>query len=80
MFRVDTSDPQQKWRWVCPSPKRHANWRVTDGKFECRSCGCTYDELVNNETGDRVARDEIEFVGPDADSKGQFGKPTVGGR
>ena len=79
MYRIDTTNTREKWRWACPSPKRHANWRVTDGMFECRSCGETYDELVNQETGERVPREKIEFVGPDADSKGQFGKPTVKG-
>lgn len=81
MFRIDTTDPNQKWRWRCPAPEEHANWRVTDGMFECRSCGRTYDELRNVEIGESIPREEIEFVGPFADSEGAFGKPTVrGGR
>lgn len=77
MRRIDTTDTRAKWRYACPSPKRHANWRVTDGMFECRSCGETFDELVDRKTGERVAREKIEFVGPYADSEGQFGEPTV---
>ena len=77
MNRIDTRDTAEKWRWACPHPKRHRDWRVTDGRFECRSCCETYRELVNLETGEHVPREHIEFVGPEADSKGAFGRPTV---
>lgn len=79
MHRIDTSEPREKWPWVCPTPFRHRDWRVVDGLFECRSCDETFRELKNLETGDRVRRKDVEIVGPDADHKGAFGKPTVGG-
>lgn len=77
MHRIDTTDPTQRWRFACPDSERHRDWRVVDGLFECRSCGQTYGDLVDTKTGDRVAREAIELVGPDADQKGAFGRPTV---
>lgn len=77
MHRIDATDADAKWRWACPDPARHRDWRVVDGLFECRSCGQTYRELVNLKTGERVPREEIEVVGPHADHKGKFGRPTV---
>jgi len=77
MPRIDTSDSDEKWRYACPSPKRHRDWRIVDGLIECRSCGETYRTLVDLETGEHVQREDIELVGPHADSKGAFGTPTV---
>lgn len=77
MHRIDTSDPSQRWRYACPGTERHTDWRVADGVFECRSCRETYNCLIDRKTGDRVQRDEIEFVGPKADHQGAFGEPTV---
>lgn len=79
MVRIDTTDTQQKWKFACPHPKRHRDWRVTDGMFECLSCKRTYDELVNLKSGETVARDDMEFVGPHADHKGAFGRPKSEG-
>jgi len=75
--RIDTTNDREQWRYACPSRKRHRDWRVVDGLFECRSCGETYSELVDLETGERVPREEIELVGAHADYKGEFGRPTV---
>lgn len=77
MHRIDTTTPDQKWRYACPAPARHRSWRVVDGLFECRACGETYRVLVDTKTGDRVPRESMEIVGPHADSKGAFGRPTV---
>ena len=77
MVRINTTDPRHKWQWGCPAPDRHRNWRVCDGVFECRTCGETYRCLVNLETGEKVPREEIELVGPEADHQGEFGRPTV---
>ena len=77
MYRIVTTDPRQKWAWSCPHPDRHRNWRVTDGLFECRQCGRTYRHLFNLKEGQKVHREEIELVGPEADHQGQFGRPTV---
>lgn len=79
MPRIDVTTDRDKWQWGCPSKKRHRNWRVTDGLFECRQCETTYRELVNLETGETIPREQIEIVGAGADHKGAFGKPTVGG-
>jgi ribosomal protein L37AE/L43A len=77
MHRINTYDSREKWRWACPAPDRHRDWRVVDGLFECRSCGETYRELVNLETGERVERSNIEVVGSHAGHKGALGRPTV---
>lgn len=74
MVRIDTRNANERWRYACPTPARHVDWRVVDGEFHCQSCDEYFDELVNRETRERVARDEIELVGPHADSKGAFGK------
>jgi len=67
------------WHWTCPTPYRHRDVRVVDGLFECRSCGETFRALRNLKTGEEVSRERIEIVGPDADHKGAFGRPTVEG-
>jgi hypothetical protein len=77
MPRIDTHDKTKKWRYTCPSPARHHNWRVVDGLIECRSCGETYSALVDTETGERIPREDLEIVGPHADSKLAFGDPAV---
>lgn len=77
MRRIDTSESDQKWRYGCPAPERHRDWRVVDGLFECRSCCETFGELVDLETGERIPRESVEIVGPHADHQGQFGRPTV---
>lgn len=77
MYRINTTDPSEKWRFACPHSKRHSDWRVVDGVFECRSCSRTYDHLIDQRSGQRVAREDIELVGPEADHEGQFGRPTV---
>ena len=66
MPRIDTTDPHAKWAYACPSPERHRDWRVVDGHFQCRSCQQLYDNLIDVATGDRVAREEFEFVGSQA--------------
>jgi len=76
MYRIITTDPSKKWQWACPDAE-HRDWRVVDGLFECRSCGCTYRHLRNLSTGELVPREEIELVGPESDHQGQFGRPTV---
>lgn len=77
MHRIDTTVPAEKWRYACPDPERHHNWRVADGVFECRACQEIYQHLIDTKTGERIQRNEIEFVGPEADHQGQFGRPTV---
>jgi len=77
MHHINTNNSDEKWRYACPAPERHRDWRVVDGLFECRSCGETFVELVELDTGKRIPREEIEVIGPHADSKGQFGRPTV---
>jgi len=77
MHRIDTTDSVEKWAWVCPTPHEHRGWRVVDGLFECRSCGETFRRLRNAKTGEHVRREEVEIIGPDADHKGAFGRPTV---
>jgi ribosomal protein L37AE/L43A len=77
MYRIHTSTPREKWRFVCPTDDQHTDWRVVDGLFECRACGETFKELVDQKTGERIKREEIEMIGPHADHKGAFGRPTV---
>ena len=79
MYRIETGTPRKKWRWVCPTQYEHTNWRVVDGLFECRQCQETFNRLRNIRTGEEIPREQIEVVGPDADHKGEFGKPTVTG-
>lgn len=69
MPRIDTTDKRQKWQWGCPAPQRHRDWRVVDGLIQCRSCEETYRELVNLATDEIVPREQIDVVGPHADSK-----------
>jgi len=38
MVRIDTTTDREKWQFACPHRKRHRDWRVVDGLFECRSC------------------------------------------
>jgi ribosomal protein L37AE/L43A len=77
MYQIDTTNTREKWKWVCPTPHEHRDWRVVDGLFECRSCGNVFRELRNVRTGECVPREQIEVVGSDADHKSAFGKPTV---
>ena len=77
MPRIDVTDPGQRWQWACPAPGKHRTWRIVDGLIECRHCGRTFDELRNLKTGRLVAREDIEIVGRDSDTKGAFGRPTV---
>ena len=79
VHRIDTRDVKAKWQFTCPSPARHSDWRVTNGHFECRSCEQTYKKLYDQVSGEKVPREEIEFVGPYADSMLEFGKPQRGG-
>jgi len=79
MFKINTTEPRGKWPWVCPTPLEHRDWRVVDGLFECRCCDETFEKLKNVKTGELVRREEVELIGADADHKGAFGKPTVGG-
>lgn len=77
MLRIDTTDIWEKRKYGCPHPRRHVDWRVVDGLFECRSCGRTYREIVDKRTGEYYRREDVELVGTEADSKGAFGRPTV---
>ena len=77
MHRINTTDPSAKWQWACPTDDAHRAWRVVNGRFECRACSETYRHLRNLETGEKVPREEIELVGPEADHQGEFGRPTV---
>jgi len=77
VYRIVTTDPSQKWEWACPHPDRHRTFRVTNGKFECRSCCKTYNCLYNLKEEKKVPREQIELVGPESDHQGQFGRPTV---
>lgn len=63
MPRIDTTDPQQRWEYACPTRHRHRDWRVIDGHFQCRSCGETFEELIDMTTKEHVHRDEFEFIG-----------------
>ena len=45
---------------------------VTDS-LQCPRCGETLDELIDAKTGETVHRREFEFIGPNADHKGEFG-------
>lgn len=76
-MRIDTSDEREKWKWVCPTPHEHRDWRVVDGLFECRQCSEVFRALRNLKTGEEVPREQIEIVGAESDHKGQFGEPTV---
>ena len=77
MYRINTTNKREKWKWVCPTPHEHRDWRVVDGLFECRSCGNVFRSLRNVQTGAEVPRDRVEVIGAEADHKGQFGEPTV---
>jgi len=77
MVRIDTTSVWEQRRYACPAPARHRDWRVVDGKIECRSCGELYDELIDLKTEEHIKRSDIDFVGPHADHQGQFGRPTV---
>lgn len=77
MYRIHEHDDREKWKLACPDPKRHRNWRVADGVFECRQCGETYGYLIDLKTGEQVRREQVEIIGADADHKGKFGEPTV---
>jgi len=60
----------EKWRYTCP--EGHKNWRVTNGKLECKTCvrhadagedvDPVFTELVDNRTGERIPRERIEFI------------------
>lgn len=41
---------RDKHRFRCPTPYRHADWRVWDGKFSCQSCRRLRDNGVDVET------------------------------
>ena len=73
MVRIDTTDPTARYRYKCPSPLRHTDWRVIDGVVHCRSCAETYRALYDDKTGRTVPREDIDFLGPHADTKGRFG-------
>jgi len=77
MHRIDTTSDREMWQFACPDRRRHRDWRVVDGLFQCRSCSATYEYLIDLETGERVYREEIELVGPGASEKGTFGKPNA---
>ena len=78
MYRLDATNSTDRWRFACPDTERHRDWRVVDGMFECRSCEETYDHLIDLESGESVPREDVEVVGRYADSKGLFGRPSVG--
>lgn len=75
VYQIDTSERREKWQFACPHRKRHTSWRVTDGLFECLRCKHTYEYLIDLKTNERVYREEIQLVGTDADTKGEFGRP-----
>jgi len=79
MVRIDTTTDREKWQFACPHRKRHRDWRVVDGLFECRSCNETYSHLIDLTTGKRVHRSKIELVGPGAAEKGPFGRAEMDG-
>ena len=79
MPTIHSTDVHKKWRYACPTPDEHHNWRVVDGYFECRQCNELFRCLRDKKTGEKIPREEFDFVGADADSKGQFGRPTISG-
>jgi ribosomal protein L37AE/L43A len=72
MPRIHEQADRERWRYKCPEC-RSEDWRVHDGTFGCRRCGETLDELIDAKTGETVHRREFEFIGPNADHKGEFG-------
>lgn len=77
-YRIETWNETERYKWACPTPHRHRNWRVTDGLFECRQCGETFDRLYNLEEQKEVSREEIELVGPHANHLAAFDYRTEG--
>lgn len=71
MHRIDTTDPTDRWRYRCPECGS-TDWRADDGKFGCRNCGRTLAALEDRRTGERVARERIEFVGPESSWKAPY--------
>lgn len=65
MFRIETGDATAKWRFKCPEC-RSTDWRVTNGRFSCRACGTLLQTILDDKTGKRVPREQIEFVGREA--------------
>jgi hypothetical protein len=59
------------WEYACPKHK-HRNVRVVDGHFECRSCGEAIQEIVHLPSGEHLQRDDVEIIGPHADTKAAF--------
>lgn len=72
MHRVDVTEQAQRWEYACPTGARHRDWRVVDGRFQCRSCDAIYQELIHLPTEERVARSDMEIVGPHADHQAAF--------
>lgn len=70
MHRIDTTDTTARWRYKCPEC-RSTDWRVNNGSFGCRACSALLHALLDDKTGDRVPREQIEFVGPEA-AKGAY--------
>jgi ribosomal protein L37AE/L43A len=68
MLRIDANDQTQRWRYQCPECGSK-NWRAINGFFECRCCDARIDEIEDGATGDRYARDEVEFTGAHASWK-----------
>jgi len=64
MPRIDTTNILERWRWTCPAPQRHSDWRVVDGIFECRSCGETFEEIVDKQTDERIPWSAVELIDP----------------
>lgn len=54
------------YEYACPTVHKHRDVRVIDGRFQCRSCGETYDEVVHLPTDTRLRREDVEIVGPHA--------------
>jgi len=76
MPQVDTWDDLQRWRYKCPHCES-TNWRVHDGTFGCRRCGATVAALIDGASGERVPREEFDFVGPEAGEKAAYDPTEV---
>jgi hypothetical protein len=69
--QIDTTDPTDRWRYRCPECNS-TDWRADDGRFGCRACGASTPALEDRATGERIPREDIEFVGPESSWKAPY--------
>jgi ribosomal protein L37AE/L43A len=75
MRRIDTTNPKERWKYCCVECGS-TNWRANDGLFECQTCDSTATALEDAKTGQEIAREEIEFVGPETSWKAPYRDPV----